>query len=277
MMHKKHWLESEWNMKHCYLILHHHHSSDTLAIGHVKPVEVVHTDHCGQFHKEPNLALLQAGMAPGHHISVSKLAQMIGIHRNTLHSYLKKYKIEYQHTQWWPGFADKAFSQYQATDRLHKWYLSGSPRRHGLRIQRQRIAESLHRVDPLGRVLHCHTTVHRCQYQVSRPNALWHMGEHHKLIPWGIVIYGIVDGYWCTVCAVLSEYFLWSDALHQAVALEAHINNKSSTVLETFLHGVERFGLPSRVHGDRGGENQDTDVLMIMAWGPNRASFMWRT
>jgi len=59
--------------------------------------------------------------------------------------------------------------------------------------------------------------------------------------------------------------------------LEAHTNNKSSTVLETFLHGVEKFGLPSRVRGDRGGENKDTAVLMIMARGPNRASFMWGT
>ena len=264
--------------KHFYLILHHHHSSDTLAIGHVKPVEVVHTGHRGPPCKKPNLALLQAAMAPGHHISVSKLSWMIGIHRNTLRSYLKKYKINYQHTPISDDDLDLLIKHFRSIKpQAGLQYLSGSLRRHGLCIQRQRIAESLHQMDPLGRVLHCHTTVHRRQYQVSCPNALWHMNGHHKLIHWGIVIHGIVDGYCCTVCAVLSEYFLWSYALYQVVALKAHTNNKSSTVLETFLHGVERFGLPSHVCSDRASENKDTAVLMIMARGSNRASFMWGT
>ncbi|KAE9382610.1 hypothetical protein BT96DRAFT_778281, partial [Gymnopus androsaceus JB14] len=30
---------------------------------------------------------------------------------------------------------------------------------------------------------------------VSRPNALWHIDGHHKLIMWGFVIHGVVDGY----------------------------------------------------------------------------------
>ncbi|KAF8800932.1 hypothetical protein BYT27DRAFT_7035561, partial [Phlegmacium glaucopus] len=35
----------------------------------------------------------------------------------------------------------------------------------------------------------------REQYQVPRPNALWHIDGHHKLIAWGIVIHGVADGY----------------------------------------------------------------------------------
>ncbi|KAI5984837.1 hypothetical protein EDD15DRAFT_2143373, partial [Pisolithus albus] len=61
-------------------------------------------------------------------------------------------------------------------------------------IQRHRISSSLQRVDPLGRVLWKQATIHRRQYRVSRPNALWHMDGHHKLIHWGIVIHGIIDG-----------------------------------------------------------------------------------
>ncbi|KAI5993213.1 hypothetical protein EDD15DRAFT_2105524, partial [Pisolithus albus] len=63
-----------------------------------------------------------------------------------------------------------------------------------LRIQRRHISASLHRVDPLGRILRRHTATRRRKYHVSRPNALWHMDGHHKLIHWGIVIHGIVDG-----------------------------------------------------------------------------------
>ncbi|KAI6099206.1 hypothetical protein EDD16DRAFT_1497938, partial [Pisolithus croceorrhizus] len=67
-----------------------------------------------------------------------------------------------------------------------------------------RVSSSLQCVDPLGRVLHKQATIHRRQYQVSCPNALWHMDGHHKLIHWGIVIHGIIDGYCRTVCALFN-------------------------------------------------------------------------
>ncbi|KAF9023503.1 hypothetical protein BDZ89DRAFT_884787, partial [Hymenopellis radicata] len=57
-----------------------------------------------------------------------------------------------------------------------------------------RIAASLQRVDALGRVLHKPAAIKRREYLVSRPDALWHVDGHHKLIHWGIVIHGIVDG-----------------------------------------------------------------------------------
>jgi len=59
------------------------------------------------------------------------------------------------------------------------------------------------------------------------------------------------------------------------VGLEAHTNNRASTVLGTFRHAVDTYGLPSRVCGDRGGENKDVSVFMIMARGHSRGSFMW--
>lgn len=42
-----------------------------------------------------------------------------------------------------------------------------------------------------------------------------------------------------------------------------------------FLTATEEFGLPSRVRGDRGGENRDVSMFMILLRGSNRASFMW--
>ncbi|KAI6107384.1 hypothetical protein EDD16DRAFT_1489053, partial [Pisolithus croceorrhizus] len=73
---------------------------------------------------------------------------------------------------------------------------------HGLHIQQHCISSSLQCVDPLGCVLCKQATIHQCQYQVSHPNALWNMDGHHKLIHWGIVIHGIIDGYCRTVCAL---------------------------------------------------------------------------
>lgn len=40
-------------------------------------------------------------------------------------------------------------------------------------------------------------------YFVERPNALWHIDGHHKLILWGIVIHGVADGDSRTVSATI--------------------------------------------------------------------------
>ncbi|KAG1823744.1 uncharacterized protein BJ212DRAFT_1261796, partial [Suillus subaureus] len=43
------------------------------------------------------------------------------------------------------------------------------------------------------------------KYYVKQPNALWHMDSHHKLIRWGIVVHGFINGFCrmvniCFVC-----------------------------------------------------------------------------
>jgi hypothetical protein len=61
----------------------------------------------------------------------------------------------------------------------------------------------------------------------------------------------------------------------QVTGLRASSNNRAATVLELFLDAVGEYGHPSRVRGDRGGENVDTAVYMIVVRGPRRASFIW--
>ena len=61
----------------------------------------------------------------------------------------------------------------------------------------------------------------------------------------------------------------------QVTGLRASTNNSASTVLRVFLNAVEEYGTPSRVRGDRGGENVEVSVWMILRRGANRASFMW--
>ena len=42
-----------------------------------------------------------------------------------------------------------------------------------------------------------------------------------------------------------------------------------------FIDVILEHGVPSRVHGDRGGENRDVSIMMILLRGLDRASFMW--
>lgn len=57
--------------------------------------------------------------------------------------------------------------------------------------------------------------------------------------------------------------------------LRASSNNLASTVLQVFLDAIKEWGVPSRVRGDRGGENVEVAVWMIKHRGKDRASFMW--
>ncbi|KAE8192335.1 hypothetical protein CF336_g4472 [Tilletia laevis] len=99
---------------------------------------------------------------------------------------------------------------------------------------------------------------HRCRR--CRPlhaHHLWHIDGHHKLIKYKIVIHGGVDGKSRTV-----------------TFMQANSNNRAETVTTCFLAGVQRWGWPSRVRADHGGENLGVMQVMEQARGQGRGSFI---
>ena len=115
-----------------------------------------------------------------------------------------------------------------------------------LRIQKQRIRDTMARIDPEGTALRTRNIFHRREYRVQGPNSLWHVDGNHKLIRWRIVIHGGIDGY-----------------SRVPVFLHASDNNLAVAVLQSFLNGVQLYGLPSRVRSDSGGENTLVSEYML--------------
>lgn len=75
----------------------------------------------------------------------------------------------------------------------------GRLRSEGVKIQRERVRGSMRRVDPVGVHLRSRQAIRRRNYVVGRPNDVWHMDGYHKLILYGIVLHGLVDGFCRTV------------------------------------------------------------------------------
>ena len=126
-----------------------------------------------------------------------------------------------------------------------------------IKVTRQRLRESMDRVDPVGREERRRKAVKRRVYSVPGPHHLWHVDGYHKLRPYHLVIHAGVDGF-TRLCTFI----------------RCNDNNEADTVLQDFLCGVRTFGCPSRVRTDKGGENVEIGVFMVRHRGLDRGSII---
>lgn len=177
-----------------------HHHSDHGNIHKINPVRMERPSAKGRPMKTVDEAWLREVLSPRRKISISRTARLLGMHRHTVRKNMKAYGLRYTYTVISDDDLDTIVRAYR-----HRKpgsgvrYLVGFLRSQGLRIQKTRISASLRRVDQLGRILRQRHTIQRRKYKSSRPNAVWHCDGHHKLILWGIVIHGFIDGYCRTV------------------------------------------------------------------------------
>ena len=127
----------------------------------------------------------------------------------------------------------------------------------GLKIQRFRVRESIHRVDLEGVEERKKGRLKRRAYNVNGPNHLWHIDTNHKLVRWYLIVFGAIDGF-----------------SRLPVSLECVDNNKAETILKCFMEGVASYGLPLRVRSDKGKENVLVADYMILNRGTGRGSMI---
>ncbi|XP_063060690.1 uncharacterized protein LOC134453871 [Engraulis encrasicolus] len=129
----------------------------------------------------------------------------------------------------------------------------------GHRVQWSRVWKSMHRVDGFGvvqRMMRLGCVVRRT-YSVPAPLSLLHVDTNHKLIRYGMVIFGGIDGF-----------------SRKVLYLQIANNNRATTAFQFFLEAVDNHGCPSRVRGDQGVENVDIARYMFDVRGCGRGSFM---
>src|SRR2546421_9071291 len=124
-----------------------------------------------------------------------------------------------------------------------------------LKVTRERLQNSIQRIDTFGNISRLFRTTMRRVYKVAGPNALWHIDGHHKLIRWKFVIHAGIDGF-----SRIITYIHCSG------------NNKARTVFKYFREGTHEFGIPSRVRA--GGENARVEQFMNNYRGFDHGSFI---
>jgi len=108
-----------------------------------------------------------------------------------------------------------------------------------IKVQRDRIMRTLKAVDPQGTELRRSRRLHRRQYTSPGPDHCWHCDGYDKLKPYGLPIYGAIDGF--------SRKIIW---------LKVTKTNNDPSVVATFFVDALKTGkvIPNLLRTDCGTE-----------------------
>lgn len=164
------------------------------------PITTIRTGKPGRPRKIISPSFLRDVFAKHRNISVPLLSSKITGSRWLVNQHRKALGIRRSFSAWTNEELDRFTSDTkEERPALGMKFVQARLRSEGIKVQRERVRQSIKRVDPVGVVLRKKKTIRRRQYKVARPDALWHADGYHKLIKYGIVIHGLVDGFCRTV------------------------------------------------------------------------------
>jgi len=175
----------------------------------VIPVGEIQTGHRGQPWKTFDWDWMKDATSAHRNISMNALSKALGIHQNTLRNHLRMHGIYQNFSAITEPEIDTLIRHLKEKPTTGIRYVIGYFRQNGIQIQRWQIWMSFYRMDQLGQTLQNWDVIKHQKYKVPWPNYLWHMDGHHKLIRWGIVIHGIIDGCCWTVRTQNSLLYLF--------------------------------------------------------------------
>ena len=228
---------------------------ECLNFGSNPPPRKPGTQGCGTPEYLISKSVLEGYLEDG--FKIKDITSLLSVSKSTVYCRMGRYGLsQLQFTEITEGDLDKVVKE---ITREYPSYGEGLLKQiladQGIKVQRMRLCDSIHRVDHEGVEHRKRGRLSRRIYNVQGPNHLWHIDPNHKLVRLHLVVIGGIDGFSCL-----------------PVMLSCADNNKTETILRCLLSAVDEFALPSRIRTDKGMENVDIVDYIISKRGVNRGS-----
>jgi hypothetical protein len=185
-------------------------------------------------------------------IPICEIAKQLCVARSTIYNSIAQYGINYER-----------FSRMSQADierevelimkdhpNAGEVMVQGHLTSRGLQVQRQAVRRAIHAVDPDGEEERKRKPIRRRVYRNPFPNFVWHIDGNHKLVRWRLVIHHAIDGF-----------------SRMVAFARCSSNNRAETNHDLFLQALPKYGRPSKVRTDLGGEIVDIWRDMTTFWG----------
>ena len=171
-------------------------------------------------------------------IPICEIAKQLGVARNTIYTSIAHYGINYEQFSRMSQADIEREVEHIKKDHptAGEVMVQGHLTSRGLQVPRQAVRRAIHAVDPDGVEERKRKPIRRV-YRNPFPNFVWHIDGNHKLVRWRLVIHHAIDGF-----------------SRMVVFARCSSNNRAETNHNLFLQAISKYGRPSKVRTDLGGE-----------------------
>ena len=185
-------------------------------------------------------------------IPICEIAKQLGVARSTIYTSTAHYGINYERFSRMSQADIEREVEHIKKDHpiAGEVMVQGHLTSRGLQVPRQAVRRAIHAVDPDGVEERKRKPIRRRVYRNPFSNFVWHIDGNHKLVRWRLVIYHAIDGF-----------------SRMVVFARCSSNNQAETNHNLLLQAIPKYGRPSKVRTNLGGENVDIWRDMTTFWG----------